>query len=86
MAESPKKPVDDPDAEGLPPGAELPERSMFVKGQHLARGVTALIALGVLIAFWGVFGRQYPVLNAVCAGLILTSAAYHFFRFFKPAL
>lgn len=88
MADSQKKPentASDPDAENLPPGVQLPDRKLFVKGQHLARGVTAIIALGILIAFWAVFGKSFPILNAVCAGLIVLSASYHFFRFFKPA-
>jgi hypothetical protein len=75
----------DPDAVNLPPGAKLPDRAMFAKWQHFARGVTALVGLVFLIAFWAVFAREYPKLYAACGGLIALSMGYHFFRFFRPA-
>jgi hypothetical protein len=76
---------DDPDAVDLPPGTKLPDRAMFIKGQHLARGTTALVVLIFLIAFWAFFAREYPKLNAACIGLVSFSTVYHFYRFFKPA-
>ena len=77
-------PNDDPDAENLPPGAELPERAEFVRTQHWARAVTSLVALGVVVLIW-LFARKNHDLYATCAGLIAVSCSWHFFRYFRPA-
>jgi len=88
MSEGPLKDAppnhDDPETADLPPGAVLPDRTTFIRGQHLARGVTAMIALGLLIAFWAVLGRGHPELYATCSALVVISMLWHFYRYFCP--
>lgn len=60
---------DDPDAHGLPPGVELPDRRLFGAGQLWALTVFNGLGLAVIIAAW-LIADQYETVLAGCAAVV----------------
>lgn len=70
---------DDPDADGLPPGALLPDRDLYRADQLRAIFSGNVVALAVLCSLLFVF-REQRVLIALCAAAVGATAVFNLIR------
>lgn len=68
---------DDPDAQGLPPGAVLPDPYEFRRNQYQGRLVVSAVALVVIVVLL-VLSDENRVIVAVCAAAVAMAVVLNF--------
>ncbi len=78
----PHPPDHDPDAQGLPPGTELPERRAYARGQLRGLMVSNAVGLLVLLALWGLF-RGAGAIWGPCAAIMAVLLVVNWIRWIR---